>query len=63
MNLILMTGLMISASLFPLTFPEPSTLPVEWQGQNDSGQAHDQITKSVAIARGAKVSVRGLTDP
>jgi len=63
MNLILMTGLMISASLFPLNLSRALDIAVEWQGQNDSGQAHDQITKSVAIARGAKVSVRGLNGP
>ena len=64
MNSILTIGLMLTASLFHLsTSGVTHNHTTEWFGQNDQGQARDQITKSVALARGAKVNVRGLNGP
>lgn len=65
MNLILTVGLMLGAIAFPFAL---SGIDSSFVGsvvhpamqKDDAGQVRDQITKSVPLARGSRVTVRGL---
>jgi hypothetical protein len=63
MNVILTIGLIATASLIPMNFSLSGTQRATFADRDAEAQARDQINKSVALPRGAKVNVRGLNGP